>query len=157
MLRGLKYGPEVDWWALGIVMYQMMVGENPFKSPKELSYHAKIVHFTLVYPWSLTGDAKSILEGVSIFNTKTEAFRSALQFLEFNVFPHLVTLYSHRVNIKKMCVSGLREDYVCFEFCLFYFRFVFWDTCYHISTCLKAILTLKFQNLLGPPTGIALL
>jgi serine/threonine protein kinase len=78
----LKYGPEVDWWALGIVMYQIMVGEHPFKSPKGLSYHAKILHFNVFYPWSLTGDAVSILEGVSIFNTKTEGFRSALQFLE---------------------------------------------------------------------------
>ena len=124
MLRGLKYGPEVDWWALGIVMFEMMVGEHPFKSPKGLSYHAKILHFNVFYPWSLTGDAVSILEGVSIFNTKTEGFRSALQFLEFSVFPHLVTLYSHRVNIK-VCISELRENYVCFGFCLFHFRSMF--------------------------------
>ena len=100
----------------------------------------------------------SILAGVSIFNTKTEVFRSALQFLEFSGFPHLVTLYSGRVNIKKMCVSGLREDYLCFGFCLFILDPCFCDTCHHISTCMKVILTLKFQILLGrPPTGIALL
>ena len=86
MLQRLNYGPEVDWWALGIVMYRMMVGEHPFKSPKELSYEAKILHLDVNYPSSLTGDAVSILQGVSIFNTKTEAFRSALQFLEFSFF-----------------------------------------------------------------------
>ena len=60
----------------------------------------------------------SILEGVSIFNTKTEAFRSALEVLEFGAFPHLVTLYSHRVNIKKMCfwIEGRLSvlNFVCF-------------------------------------------
>jgi len=121
MLRGFKYGPEVDWWALGIVMYGMMFGRLPFNITKEHRYIAKTFNFRAKYPWSLTGDAVSILEGVSIFNTKTEAFRSALQFLEFSFFPHLVILYSHRVNIKKMCVFGLREDYVCYEFCVFYF------------------------------------
>jgi len=74
MLRGLKYGPEVDWWALGIVMYRMMVGEHPFKSPKGLSYHEKILQSCVKYPSNLTGDAVSILEAVSIFNTGTQAF-----------------------------------------------------------------------------------
>ena len=125
MLCGLKYGPEVDWWAVGIVTYNMMVGQHPFRLPKRTHYHVKILNNRVAYPSRLTRNAVSILEGVSIFNTKTEAFRRALQFLELSVFPHLVTLYSGRVNIKKMCVSGLREDYVCFGFCLFYFRSMF--------------------------------
>ena len=125
MLRGLKHGPEVDWWAVGIVMYEMMVGQHPFHLPKMTHYHEEILNNRVVYPSRLTWNAVSILEGVSIFNTKTEAFRSALQFLEFSGFPHLVTLYSGRVNIKKMCVSGLSVDYVCFGFCLFYFRSMF--------------------------------
>ena len=122
MLSGFKYGPEVDWWALGIVMYKIMVGQHPFRLPKTLHYREKILNKRVVYPWRLTWNAVSILKGVSIFNTKTEAFRSALQFLEFSVFPHLVTLYIGRVNIKKMCVSGVREGYVCFGFCLLYCR-----------------------------------
>ena len=107
MLRRSKCGPAVDWWALGIVVYEMMVGENPFKFPKSNPYRDKILYNRVRYPQSLTRNAVSILQGVSIFNTKTDAFRSALQFLEFSVFPHLVTLYSHRVNIKNMSVLDL--------------------------------------------------
>jgi len=74
MLRGLKYGPEVDWWALGVVMFGMMVGRLPFDLPKHLSYHEKVLQSCVKYPSNLTGDAVSILEGVSIFNTGTQAF-----------------------------------------------------------------------------------
>jgi serine/threonine protein kinase len=147
MLRGFTYGPEVDWWALGIVMYGMMVGRVPFNIPIELRYLANTFKFRAKYPRNLTGYAVYILEGVRIFNTKTEAFRSALEFLEFGVFPHLVALYSHRVNIK-MCfwIEGRLSvlNFVCFILDLCF------ETCYHISTCLNIILTLKFQNLLGP-------
>jgi serine/threonine protein kinase len=103
VLRRSKCGPAVDWWAVGIVVYEMMVGEHPFKLPRTAPYRDKILHNSVRYPRSLTRNAVSILQGVSLFNTKSEAFRSELQFLEFGVFPHLVTLYSHRVNIKKMC------------------------------------------------------
>jgi len=74
MLLELDYGAAVDWWALGIVMYEMVVGRHPFQLPSLLPYREKILKNRVVYPERLTLSAFSILEGVSIFNTKTEAF-----------------------------------------------------------------------------------
>jgi len=87
MLLGFKYGHAVDWWALGIVMYEMMVSVHPFMLPETRSYCEKILTKRVFYPERLTSDAVSILKGVSIFHLKTEALRVPYSFLN-SVFFH---------------------------------------------------------------------
>jgi serine/threonine protein kinase len=38
MLMGLSYGREVDWWALGIILYEFVYGAPPFNddSPQKI-------------------------------------------------------------------------------------------------------------------------
>jgi len=74
MLLEFNYRAAVDWLALGIAMYEMMVGHHPFHLPKMVSYRTEILTSHVAYPERLTPSAVSIMEGVSIFNTKTEAF-----------------------------------------------------------------------------------
>ncbi len=87
MLLGFGYGPEVDWWALGIVMYRMMAGHHPFSIPKEPPLTEKILKNTVLYPPRMSWNAMSILNGVSVFNTKTEALEVVYSFLN-SVFFH---------------------------------------------------------------------
>ena len=32
ILKNLDHGPEVDWWALGVLIFELLVGDLPFKS-----------------------------------------------------------------------------------------------------------------------------
>jgi serine/threonine protein kinase len=67
----LKYGREVDWWLLGIVMYIMMVGHMLFEGPMTFFYEVR--HKSAQFPTYLTRNAVSILNGASIINIKAQA------------------------------------------------------------------------------------
>lgn len=64
ILQELDYGPSVDWWALGVLMYEMMAGQPPFDADKEEDLFESILHDDVLYPVWLTKEAVSILKGV---------------------------------------------------------------------------------------------
>lgn len=72
ILQELDYGPSVDWWALGVLMYEMMAGQPPFEADNEDDLFESILHDDVLYPVWLSKEAVSILKG---FMTKNPAKR----------------------------------------------------------------------------------
>lgn len=64
ILQELEYGPSVDWWALGVLMYEMMAGQPPFEADNEDDLFESILHDDVLYPVWLSKEAVSILKGV---------------------------------------------------------------------------------------------
>ncbi|EQC42387.1 AGC protein kinase [Saprolegnia diclina VS20] len=66
MILGNGYTQAVDWWSLGALAYEMLIGRSPFetknKNRKEL--HKKILTAKLALPKWLSSDAHSLLKSL---------------------------------------------------------------------------------------------
>ncbi|XP_001627685.2 calcium-independent protein kinase C [Nematostella vectensis] len=63
ILQEQPYGFSVDWWALGVLMYEMMAGQPPFEAENEEDLFESILHDDVLYPVWLSREAVSILKG----------------------------------------------------------------------------------------------
>uniref|UniRef100_A0A1A8QEA5 protein kinase C n=1 Tax=Nothobranchius rachovii TaxID=451742 RepID=A0A1A8QEA5_9TELE len=57
-----SYTRAVDWWGLGVLVYEMLVGESPFPGEDEEEVFDSIVNNDVQYPTSLHPDAVSIMQ-----------------------------------------------------------------------------------------------
>jgi serine/threonine protein kinase len=75
MVSGKQYGQEIDWWALGVMMYQMLTGRLPFYDANWRTLKEKIKHQEVQYPQGVSKPAKGIMRKVSVINSMTEALK----------------------------------------------------------------------------------
>ncbi|XP_054090392.1 protein kinase C, brain isozyme isoform X4 [Zeugodacus cucurbitae] len=57
------YGKSVDWWAYGVLLYEMLVGQPPFDGEDEEELFAAITDHSVSYPKSLSKEAKEACKG----------------------------------------------------------------------------------------------
>ena len=61
------YNKSVDWWAFGVLLYEMLVGQPPFDGEDEEELFAAITDHQVSYPKALTREAKEICKQVFFF------------------------------------------------------------------------------------------
>lgn len=64
VLEDTDYGPAVDWWGVGVVMYEMVCGRLPFYNKDHDKLFALIVTEEVRFPRNLSAPARSILAGL---------------------------------------------------------------------------------------------
>lgn len=106
ILQELEYGASVDWWALGVLMYEMMAGQPPFEADNEDDLFESILHDDVLYPVWLSKEAVSILRAVCLtsFNNLSYLlyYKSYYCFIIVVVYCHFTPSYTFSIYENEM-------------------------------------------------------
>lgn len=62
ILREQNYGRGVDWWAYGVLIYEMLLGQSPFRGEDEDEIFDAILEDDILYPINMSSDSISICQ-----------------------------------------------------------------------------------------------
>ncbi|OMH84592.1 Protein kinase C-like 1 [Zancudomyces culisetae] len=57
-----RYGRPVDWWAFGVLIYEMLLGQSPFRGDDEEEIFDAILEDEVLYPVNMSRDSVSICQ-----------------------------------------------------------------------------------------------
>ncbi|KAI0223708.1 Serine/threonine kinase [Massospora cicadina] len=62
ILEDQKYGLAVDWWTLGVLLYQMILGQSPFTGKTDMEIFESILQDEVLLPTTLPRATASVLQ-----------------------------------------------------------------------------------------------
>ena len=62
------HGPAADWWCLGVLIYEMLVGIDPFSDKEPMTVYKNILSCNLKFPKSFEKNAKSLVKHLIMCN-----------------------------------------------------------------------------------------
>ena len=62
ILLNKGHGKSVDWWTLGILLYEMIVGIDPFNDEDTMVIYQKVIKGKVKFPSYFPSDAKSLVK-----------------------------------------------------------------------------------------------
>ncbi|KAG1538088.1 hypothetical protein G6F51_009985 [Rhizopus arrhizus] len=62
ILKEQNYGRAVDWWAYGVLIYEMLLGQSPFRGEDEDEIFDAILEDDILYPINMSSDSISICQ-----------------------------------------------------------------------------------------------
>lgn len=62
IIRSKGYNKAVDWWCLGVLIYEMLTGKAPFTQKNPIDMYQNILDCRVPWPDDISPDAKDLLE-----------------------------------------------------------------------------------------------
>jgi serine/threonine protein kinase len=91
VIMGVGHTKEVDWWSLGILLYELTVGIPPFYSQNTNEMYNKIKHGVLRFPQFLSEGCKQLI--VAVLYALARKFNTVLCNCKY------LTLHTDKCNV----------------------------------------------------------
>ena len=98
VVQQLPYRHEADWWSLGIILYEMLTGTQPFGRRSGCTLQRAIIQNDVYYPEWLSRNAVSILEGF----LKKDPFQRLAHLEEIRSHPFFGSIVWQELENRKM-------------------------------------------------------
>ncbi|KAJ9102619.1 hypothetical protein QFC19_004728 [Naganishia cerealis] len=113
VIKGLPYSYEVDWWSLGTMLYEALIGNTPFWAENHAEMYVKVLHDDLVFPEdnALDRDTRSFIRGSSVYPETTSApyIPPTDSSLEFDTSNFDKTFLLMDTNLKRESVNSVED------------------------------------------------
>jgi len=63
IIAGKGYNRAVDWWAVGVLIFEMRCGRSPFEGGDQLTMFGKIRRVSFTFPRDFTADEQALIGG----------------------------------------------------------------------------------------------
>lgn len=107
IIAGKQYDRNVDWWALGVLLFQMLLCQSPFKGDDEDEIFNAIEHDDVRYPISMPRQTVLVLQGLLTKDAATRLGSGERDAEEIMEHP-----YFHDVNFDDVFHCRIQAPYI---------------------------------------------
>lgn len=102
VLEDNDYGRAVDWWGIGVVMYEMMCGRLPFYNKDHDILFQLILVENVKFPRNLSNEAKDLLSGLLVKNPEKRLGGGPEDAKEIMIHPFFSSINWRDLELKKI-------------------------------------------------------
>jgi len=120
VLEGLPHGKPVDWWALGVLLWEMLAGSAPFTHPNTQTLYSLIRAGRLTFPSHFSPQAVSLLKHLlqrapeerlsSVEEVKSAPFFASIDW-DALFHKRIVPPWTPHVNSLDDCITNFDVEY----------------------------------------------
>lgn len=104
IFQGVKYTDSVDIWALGVILYSILVGSLPFGDEDVFTISKNVLNYEPVYPNHLSPKAIDLLKGLLV---KDQTQRITIEQIINHPWTQM-SKYSEVISPEVVCIPSLR-------------------------------------------------